>query len=333
MKNYIFVSMAVNNEYVTYLSVVISSLEKTNSFYHIIILYSDLSQQNIRRLKEWADDKRNISISFENVSKVLANTELFVGNKDGGKYLSVETYYRLLLVDLFPNIDKIIYLDADVVVMSDLAEVFNISLDGYMVAAVPDVVDNWKTLYDKKKQEYMATELGITEWNDYFNAGVLVLNLREIRKKYTSKQLLNIAQSKKWLKHDQDVLNFICGGSFYNLGYKWNCISVIDKKFEKKCPYLEIEKYNEANQNPAIVHYAAKKPWKNIDVEHEELFWDNAISSAFFREIVKEYFKEKRIIDQTANKMIANGKLGIRFIFKCIVSFLNIGVRNDNNMR
>ncbi len=325
MEKIINVAMAVNEEYLPYLAVTLSSFKSVKRKIHVYILFTKILDTSIQTLTDWVASTHNIDVSFVNVSSQMMDRQLFVNNSTNSAYLSEETYYRLLLPNLLPDIDRILYLDADVVVNDDILEIFDINMENFFCAAVPDIADNWKFSTDKDVESYRRDMLGITDRDSYFNAGVLLLDLNKLREKYSGSDLMEIASRYNWNKHDQDVLNFICKGNFYQLDYRWNLIYISDDELKRHYPKEIIDSYFEACKNPGIIHYAAKKPWLNIDVPNQSYFWNALWDSAFGNIIAKSFFAENRVISQIAIKKITNHELGIRFIAKCILSYIRRG--------
>ena len=87
------------------------------------------------------------------------------------------TYFRLFIASLYPQYNKAIYLDSDIVVLHDVAELFNIDIGNNLVGAVPDDIIQKNEVF----QEYVEKVVGVSSYKNYFNAGVLVMNLEELR--------------------------------------------------------------------------------------------------------------------------------------------------------
>lgn len=154
-------------------------------------------------------------------------------------HVTVPTYYRFKLAEVLPKIDKILYLDCDVIVKTSLKEIFDINLDDFSLAMIKDV--NW---------ENEAKRLNL---NNYFNAGVMLINLDFWRKNDIQKKLFEFAQNNKdiILWQDQDVINCVLKDSIKELPNKYNY-----QYFLYKEP--DFEEY----QNCSILHMAgAFKPW------------------------------------------------------------------------
>ena len=107
--------------------------------------------------------------------------------------------------------------------MDDVAKIYDENIDGYLLAACHDAdTAGLYNGYRKDKKEYTDKILKLKEPYQYFQAGVLLLNLEEFRKRYTTKQILDFAVSEKWQLLDQDILNKLCEGAVKYIDMSWN---------------------------------------------------------------------------------------------------------------
>ena len=129
--------------------------------------------------------------------------------------------------------------------------------------------------------------------DDYFISGLLVLNLNKIRKEYPGNLLIELAASRDWLQHDQDVLNYICrDGKALLLHPAWNVLQ--DYGNNRYLPSPLKEMWLESERNPKIIHYGGSgKPWKK-NVIRQVYFWKYAVNTTFFPVIVREMLKQEQ---------------------------------------
>ena len=165
------------------------------------------------------------------------------------------TYYRLWLAEFLPpTIDKVLYLDGDIIVRHSLLSLWNTDLGNDAVAVVPDGSDGMMEIYQR---------LGYPSELGYFNAGVLLANLKYWREHMVVKDFLEYLQThaKDILYHDQDVLNVVFKEKKVILPIKFNMSS----GFLWKKPQFDVKKYEKeliaAFTDPVIVHFIADKPW------------------------------------------------------------------------
>lgn len=164
-------------------------------------------------------------------------------------YISKVTYARLLIPYVFPNVvSKLLYLDADILVLDDLRKLWETNLDGAILAAVIDDIDQQVKSGDPRIEE------GVPRVRDYFNAGVLLIDLKRWRNERVSEKALEyLTRCPHTPYSDQDALNVVCDGQWKKLDPRWN--------FQ---PYYEKKKISDIcqGQRPGIVHFVTReKPW------------------------------------------------------------------------
>jgi lipopolysaccharide biosynthesis glycosyltransferase len=252
--------------------------------------------------------------------------------------LTIETYYRFCLQDILPGYKKILYLDCDIVVKRDIAELFDTDIDGYLLAATVDADLNG--LYNMYKDDkiYFDTVLrlehGITS---YFQAGVLVFNLDEFRKKLPSEVLFKTAMSYHWKFHDQDVLNHLCNGNVKYIDTAWDVLyEAFDraKKVGEHAPIDIAKAYFDAKKSPYIIHYAGyPKPWDDETCEYGDVFWKYARQSPYYEQLFHElnYKKIYALISQEKSQRVMHRKINMKGLLKKLINkILPIGSRRRN---
>ena len=125
------VFFAVDDSYCPFLAVALQSLTDNASeenMYAIRVLYTDISMDNQRQLLQY--EKSNVRITFDNLSSHIEKIEDKLFTRD---YYSKTTYFRLFIPDLYPQYDKALYLDSDIVILDDIAELYGINLGNALV--------------------------------------------------------------------------------------------------------------------------------------------------------------------------------------------------------
>lgn len=288
-ENAVPVVLASDNRFSPYLSIMIESMVKKSSpdrNYDFIVLHSNISQKNQDIIKKH-NSRSNISVRFVNASDYFDKDKFFVD-----KHLSIETYYRLIIPELMPDYHKILYLDCDMVVLEDVAKLYDIDLQGNAIGAVKDidiagqVKSNMNGL-----PEYLEKTLGLEDPFVYFQCGTLIIDLDVLKKLTSSKELLKVATSNHFRCHDQDVLNKVLKGHVFYLEQQWNVLMNWENKYTftsrlqlmKMAPKELYYEYESARNNPYIVHYAGyQKPWTYVDCDFSEYFWDYAKESPYY---------------------------------------------------
>ena len=137
-KQKIPICFATDDNYVPFLTVAIASLLDNSSkenFYKIYVLTSHLTEENMNSILKMATE--NSSIKFVQLSKELDKVQDMFHLRD---YYSKETYYRIFIPNLFPQYEKVLYLDCDITVLADVSELYNTQIHGYYVGAVQEEV-------------------------------------------------------------------------------------------------------------------------------------------------------------------------------------------------
>lgn len=288
--NNIPILMASSNEYVPFLSVLLQSIKANSSSdynYDITVISKGIREHNKTILRNMLSSNKNFSLRFVNAEVYLAGR-----NFHTAMHITQMTYLRLAMLDILKNYDKAIYLDCDVVVNSDIAELYNTDLSGkYIGAAIDTVMAGWCNCKGNPQIEYNKNVLGLKKEFQYFNAGIIVVNLEEFRKDYTTQQLMDMAASKAWKWFDQDVLNIVCEGKIQILSNRWNVMSHlhdIDSQLpEFLAPLSIFKEYKNALENPKAIHYAGRFiPCFVPQVDLAEYFWIYARMSPYYELIL-----------------------------------------------
>lgn len=196
---------------------------------------------------------------------------------------SLATWSRCLIPDMLPEIDKILYLDCDVLVNSSLDELFGIDMEEYAIAGC---VDPQSYSPDANRR------LGLNEENAYVCAGVLLMNLGYWRAHGLKEKIIDLALKKKHMLKflDQDAINLVCAESKLVLNPKYGVMpsNFINNGFLRQ--YADdIPLLLDA---PEIIHYAGYQPWhfEKDKSPHSRLWWDTFRSLKNFPEVYKRYF-------------------------------------------
>ena len=270
MKKEIPIFFAVDDEYIPFLGVTLKSIIDNSSekyLYTIRILYTKISNDNILRIKKL--ERENLSIEFIDLNYYIDSIKEKLYTRD---YYSKATYFRLFLPKLYPDYDKVIYLDSDTILNANIAELYEIDIGDKLIGAIPDEIVGFTPIF----REYVERVIGCQSYKNYFNAGVLVMNLKEMREfKFQEKFLYLLEKTTYSVAQDQDYLNRICKGRVHYIDTVWNKMPVGRKSIESK--------------DIKLVHYNfAHKPWHYETVMYEDYFWKYANETEFIEEIREE---------------------------------------------
>ena len=198
-------------------------------------------------------------------------------------------YARFFISD-YVDEGRVLYLDCDTIINADVAELYNTDIEGYMLAAVRDV-DFLGQINgaNKKTLKYVTEEFHMQDPYNYFQAGVLLFNEKEMKKAHSVNEWLTFA-STPYMYNDQDVLNLYCEGHVKYLDMAWNLITDCDHTRVKDvivhAPDQVQKEYAAAHANPKIIHYAGyMKPWHRPTEDYAEYFW-SALRRTDFYEVL-----------------------------------------------
>lgn len=202
--------------------------------------------------------------------------------------ISSGAYLRLLLHRLLSGVEKVLYLDVDILVRESLSPVWHMDLGRNLLAAVKGPVNLQEKWEWNNSRSYWKLLEGAR--GGYINSGVLLMNLEEIRRRQLDEQWERLAEEKLYYQ-DQDILNITCQGSIAYLSPKYNRLAYLEEKdfgqFVTEGIYTR-EEEQEALRSPAIIHYAGDKPWKRYDTNLGSLWWDYVNAQSDLRDLFDE---------------------------------------------
>lgn len=291
----IVVCLASSNEYAPFAGVVIYSIlsnANPENNYDIVVLSDDMSAENGCRLRNMAQNRPNVSIRILDIAPIVAGFKFYTW-----AHFTPKTYYRMLVPDLFSNFDKVIYLDSDIVVNHDIADLYHLDIGDYLLGCCYDthVVSYCTQVPPLEQREYNKTILKMENPEEYFQAGVSVYNVRRFHESVEKGYLINQgAQLKlRWL--DQDVINLLLQGRIYRLPNKWNVMIAnnLPDCDEYYLPEALRKEYVEARKDPWIVHYVGRAiPCYAKNPDMYEYFWHYARQTVFYEVLLQRMCEE-----------------------------------------
>lgn len=276
-QNCIPVALATDENYAMPTAVAITSILENaagNTFYDFHILTPVyFPSQTSRKIALIKYGYPNCNINFIGIKASFDDALIRLS------HITKPTYYRLLLGDLLPQYDKCIYLDSDTVVCTDLTEFFSTDLDGYYLGGIKDFDFNDPS----RNHDERRRDTGLCIENNYINAGVLLMNLKAIRRDGMTEAFLSEIK-KEYLFQDQDILNITCLDKIKHLPVRYNLMSYAFS-YPDRSPHLVYsrEELDDATSNPAIIHFAAHlKPWLYYGLEYSGV-WHRYFCLSIFR--------------------------------------------------
>lgn len=284
-KNPVNICFAVNEKYALPLRNVIYSLIKfadSTRCYDILVMTKGLSEKTMKLITGPAENKDYVSVRF--IEMAAYENEYLAKVIPKQKYLTVETDYRLFMsTELFSGYERMLYLDCDTLVLADISKLFDEDLEGKVLGAVTEYSFRYKAycqnpiFIDNKPYSirgYCENIVGVPSLDDYFNAGVLLIDMEQLRRMTTIREMAEALTQNYFFMNDQDVFNHLVKGDFMHLDVVWNYL--IFYEYIRKCPNREVQvMFSDVyRDNPGIVHYVGNgKPWmKDEPVIMQELY-------------------------------------------------------------
>jgi len=243
---------------------------KEDTVYEIIVVHSDISQENQDLMTLQVQKYKKHSIRF-------IQQELKDFHYSNEVRFSHDMYTRLCLPEVLAEYDKVFYADADLIFLTDLSHLYATDLGEDYLGAVPCVWGIDAIARNELKgfeREYLGR---------YFNSGFILMNLAAMRKDGAQQKLLDLAGAGDYASPDQDVLNIVCFGKvqFFHLQYNTYLNYFASSVQERFAPALQElnrqEEFQEAISQPAIIHCTnVHKPWVTGDCP---IWWDYAQKS------------------------------------------------------
>lgn len=279
------VFFTIDDSFAPYVSVAIHSLIENCSrdrTYDIYIIYQDVTTENQKKIQSLATEYAHIH--FEEMGPQIEQITNRKENYLRCDYFTATIFFRLFLAEMFPQYDKGIYLDSDVVVPGDISKLYDTPLSQEeIIGACTDM-----SVQDiPELMEYFDHCVG-AGGTTYFNSGVLLLNLKLMREKHLRDEFLKLLNTYHFdtVAPDQDYLNAMCHGRVHYLDHSWDVMPG-DKTFWGKTPNL--------------IHYNLfDKPWQRENVPYKEYFWKYVNGSGFEEKIKADaaaYTDEQRKAD------------------------------------
>lgn len=286
------IALCIDNNYLSHACTVISSIISNwdaSKTYELFILSET---ENIDQLKNILAQ----FYSFKNLTiKIITTNDSFKDAPSRG-HITTATYLRLKLPELLFFRSKILYLDADIIVTSDISKLYETDISQHYLAACQDLMmqhmintgaTSSKETGALTAKNYCAKYLNLNESiNKYFQAGVLLLNLDKIRQDSKNKEWFDKLHTTKYWWFDQDILNTTLSSSIKYLDLSWNFSYLTDKQYSELGEQHRFI-YAKASKNPKIIHFVgSNKPWNNWEHPYSALYWHYCRKSVLYETLI-----------------------------------------------
>lgn len=280
-----------DNKYFKYANVVITSILANQSKkiqYEINILSEYIDEENKQLTTKQIQAHSNFKIKFHKL-KNIDKSNFYLNS-----YMTVSTYYRFYITEIFKNYDRVLYLDSDIIIDSDISEYADMNFEDKLAICSSSPYIKNKVLKgndDEYPLEYFTEILKMENPENYFNAGVMLYNLKKMRNLNIQKKLFEaLNEIPKPKLQDQDILNsvFSRNGGVKLISNQYNNTRTFKitpnrlllDSFKKKIGFQS------NNGKYKIYHYVGRvKPWQEDKIDGG-LFFKYAYQSPFFEDII-----------------------------------------------
>jgi len=292
---------SADDNYAQFMGVTICSLfenKKNNTPVDVYILDGEISIENKKKLK-FLSKKYAFNMNF-----IQINTNLF---KDFyiSRHITHATYYRIMIPDLLPNIQKALYIDSDTIIIDDISELYHTNIDKYFFAAVEQ--------YGKHRLE----ELKMPAGTKYFNSWVMLINAKKWRKHKSSQTVIKFIKTHQGILRyqDQDAMNAIMWNKRLPLPAKYNHMTPLMDEYPRD--------NNELYGKIVIIHYTKLKPWNYLCT--------NPFLEKYFYYLEKTPWKGRKYVDKNIKNIIIKS---VRTCFSLVKNMIkNLRRREKNNSK
>lgn len=261
---------------------ILSVMENTREWVDFFILDAGITKDSKEKIREVSKDHERCRVEY-----IEIDMKVFDAFSSPEGYLNKSSYARILIPELKPQLEKVIFSDVDVIFIGDIYEIYNESLDGKIIGAVPDafykVNDNLNNIYNR---------LELPRDAQYFYAGLILIDACKWRNEGVTDKLFTLSRTfgSRIIQADQDLLNI-----YFAKNYK-----ELDVKYEVTNGYIKYRnmfdrKTQKAIDNPVIRHYEGPhKPWNsttfgNHIMRDVDLFWRYARKTPFYHRLLAEF--------------------------------------------
>ena len=290
--NFLPIVFTCDDAYFKYANVVITSIiynQNRNCRYEINVLSEFISNENMMLARKQLESHSNFTINFV-ILKDFDSSKFFLNS-----YMSISTYYRFYIPQLFSRYDRILYLDSDLIVDADISDFASLDFDDKLAICCPSPFIRNKVLKgddEKFSLNYFTHVLKMPDPLQYFNAGVMLYNVKKMNEiDITTKLFEALEDIKEPFLQDQDILNSVLSnnGGVKLISSKYNMTRtfVITAKRLFLERLKEIFRISKKNNWFFIYHYVGKdKPWMTKRSDGL-LFVKYAKMSPFYKQIFK----------------------------------------------
>ena len=256
MRDVINIVLASDDNYAQHVAVLAASvLSNTKAQVNIHLLSDVISKERLTLINNTVQSWGS-TLHVYDMSSYDCFDNLFTSG-----HISKAAYFRLDIANVLPEeVNKVIYMDVDLLVLQDIGKLWHYDMQGKPLAAVPD----YGIMASRRLMKQKQNVIGLQLHSKYFNSGVVIMDLEQWRKHGYAKQVIELAAAGNLPHHDQDALNKVFMGNWMDLPLKWNVIPPVFNLFSKILFNSDLCKNAiAARKDKAILHFAGRyKPWE-----------------------------------------------------------------------
>ena len=266
----------------------------------------------------------NISVRFIEISPLTQSKKQYFFTS---AHIAASAYYRFFIPQIFSSYNKVLYLDVDMVALTDISPLMEMNLGRHLLAAARDS-EVYRIMKNNPRETdmYYRNILGLNNPFEYFQSGVLLFNIPQMNKEKIQETLFNtLAKIGSPRMHDQDILNAVCQGRVLFLDLKWNVeyhLPIVAPDYLNELPRFIRQDYINAYKTPFILHYSGcYKPWKDPSVPLAHYFWKYARQTPFYEELLFQNINKSHPQPASDNadllKLLVHGPKILYHYYRC----------------
>lgn len=279
------VTCNTDNNYAQHCCAMLCSLFENNKEceFHVHVLTHSLSEKNTDEIGKLCNSYGN-KYTIYDVDETKLEGVKFRKNRP----LTKAAYYRILLPEILSNgIDKVLYIDCDMIIVGTVKELYDLEIEKYALAATLDCMP-WNSIH-RNQLQMEADERS-------FCSGIMMINLKYWRNTHATERLLDFSQKERSpvYLHDQDAFNYVFVKQWFLLPPKWNKASFSYLPAISGLAYFDIYEYV---YQPKIIHFSSQaKPWLKIKTPYSHLYRKYLFDSGFEQPVFHNVSANDRLL-------------------------------------
>lgn len=265
-KEKINILVTLDENYVPYLNIMLSSMLHSNwdCFFDVYLLHSAIREDKVLKTKEILRESGNLIM--------VKAKDIGLGNAPTTSRYPEEIYYRIFAAKYLPDtVDKILYLDPDIIVNGSLRPLYNTPLDEYYFAAASHT--------GPFLRKFNELRLDMDDESPYINSGVMLMNLKRLRKEQNYEDVFDFIEKRKsfLMLPDQDIISSLYGSKIFALDtFRYN---MTERLYLQHAPFEKDLDIDWVRKNSVIIHYCGRnKPWKRNYRGQLDVFYNEAVN-------------------------------------------------------